>query len=106
MNLLETILNDLLKNMGNPEYTYVYIQPLFTKEVSQDTAAAENAKAQAQLKGTASGIESLLSIQASVSAGTTDYSAGIAIIVNIYGFSEEVAKKLLGTPKIDPNAVN
>jgi len=29
-NLLETILNDLLKNMGNPDYKYVTIQPLLT----------------------------------------------------------------------------
>lgn len=105
-NLLETILNDLLKNMGNPDYTYVYIQPLFTKEVSQDTAAAENAKAQAQLKGSVGGVQALIEIQASVSSGTTDYNAAVAMIVNIYGFDEETAKKLLGTPKIDPNAVN
>jgi hypothetical protein len=105
-NLLETILNDFLKNMGNPDYTYVYIQPLFTKEVSQDTAAAENAKAQAQLKGSVGGVQALIAIQASVSAETTDYNAAVAMIVNIYGFDEETAKKLLGTPKIDPNAVN
>lgn len=35
-NLLETILNDLLKNMGNPEYTYVYISPLLTPKIEKD----------------------------------------------------------------------
>jgi len=105
-NLLETILNDFLKNMGNPDYTYVYIQPLLTKEVSLDTAAAENAKAQAQLKGSVGGVQALLEIQTSVGLGTTDYSAAVTMIVNIYGFSKEVAEQLLGTPKIKEDAIN
>lgn len=103
-NLLETIINDLLKNMGNPNYVYQYIQPLFTKEISQDTASAENAKAQAQLKGSVGGVQALLEIQTSVGLGTTDYDAAVTMIVNIYGFSEEIAKKLLGTPKIKEDA--
>jgi len=102
-NLLETILNDLLKNMGNPAYQYVFIQPLLTKEISQDTAQAENAKAQAQLKGSVGGVQALIQIQTSVSAKTTDYDAAVAMIINIYGFDEETAKKLLGTPKLLPD---
>lgn len=35
-NLLETILNDLLKKMGNPNYTYVYIQNLLTPKIEND----------------------------------------------------------------------
>ena len=105
-NLLETILNDFLKNMGNPDYTYIYIQPLLTKEISLDTAAAENAKAQAQLKGSVGGVQALLEIQTSVGLGTTDYTAAVTMIVNIYGFSEEVAKQLLGTPKIKEDVIN
>jgi hypothetical protein len=35
-NLLETILNDLLKNMGNPDYQYVFIQPLLTPKKEAD----------------------------------------------------------------------
>lgn len=105
-NLLETIINDLLKEIEGESFVYTPILPLLTKEVSQDTAQAENAKAQAQLKGSIGGVQALLEIQKSVSAGTTDYAAAIAIIREIYGISEEVAKEMLGTPKLDPNAIN
>ena len=105
-NLLEIIINDLLKEIEGESFIYTPILPLLTKEVSQDTAQAENAKAQAQLKGSVGGIQMLLEIQKSVGAGTTDYAAAIAIIREIYGISEEVAKEMLGTPKLDPNAIN
>jgi hypothetical protein len=99
-NLLETILNDLLKNMGNPEYQYVFIQPLLTKEVNQDSATAEKQKAQAQLKGSVGGVTGILSIQASVSQGLTDYESAVTILKEIFGIEDKLAREMLGTPEI------
>ena len=100
-NLLETILNDLLKNMGNPDYKYVTIQPLLTKEVDADSATIEKQKAQAQLKGSVGGVQGVLAIQASVSQGLTDYESAITILNEIYGIEDSLARAILGTPKIN-----
>lgn len=99
-NILETIINDLYKLIDGSNGQYLFIQPLFTREVSKDTAEQENARAQAQLKGSLGGVQALLEIQTSVGLGTTDYNAAVTMIINIYGFSEEIAKDLLGTPKL------
>jgi hypothetical protein len=98
-NLLETILNDFLKNMGNPSYTYVSIMPLLTKEVDTDSATAEKQKAQAQLKGSVGGVQGVLAIQASVSQGLTDYESAITILNEIFGIEDTLARSILGNPK-------
>ncbi len=58
--------------------------------------------AQATLRGSVGGVTSILAIQASVSAGTTTIESGVAMLVNIFGYSEQVAKDILGTPKLIP----
>jgi hypothetical protein len=69
---------------------------------SDDPAIAEKEalkikqEAQAKLKGTASGTESLLSIQQSVKDGVTTYAAALTMLDELFGFDEETAKKLLG----------
>lgn len=73
-------------------------------EVSLDIADKKKIEAQATLKGSVGGVTALISLQQSVSAGTTDLNAAIEIVKEIYGFSDEVAKSIIGTPKIDPNA--
>lgn len=57
------------------------------------------AEAKAKLKGTVGGVQGVLQIQASVSAGITDYNAAITLLYEIYGFDEPTAKRILGTPK-------
>ena len=57
------------------------------------------ANAQAQLKGSVGGVQSLLEIQASFSAGTTSYESAIAILDLIFGFNREQAVRLLGNPQ-------
>jgi hypothetical protein len=56
------------------------------------------AESKARLKGTVGGVQGVLQIQASVSNGTTDLSAAIELLKEIYGFNDEVARKILGTP--------
>jgi len=63
-----------------------------------DEVSAERAKAQANLKGTVGGVQGILEIQRSVSEGTTQYDAGLEILVEIYGFEEDKARKILGEP--------
>jgi hypothetical protein len=99
-NILETIINDLLKLHNEYEGGYLFIKPLITQEVPQGTAEAENAKAQANLKGSVGGVQALIQIQQSVTSGITDYTAAVIMIQKIYGFDEETSKQLLGTPKI------
>ena len=105
-NILETVINDLYKLTEGSDGQYLFIKPLFTKEASKDTVQQENARAQANLKGSVGGVQALLEIQTSVGLGTTDYNAAVAMIVNIYGFDDATAKTLLGTPKITENAIN
>lgn len=60
--------------------------------------AAENAKAQAALRGSVGGVQGILAIQAAVSAGTSDYEAAVATLEEIYGYEEKRARRLLGNP--------
>ena len=79
------------------------IIPIIEASVSNKTE-----EAQSILRGSVGGVTSLLAIQQSVSTGTTDIEAGIAIIVEIYGIDSETARKMLGQPIIIPptNEIN
>ena len=57
------------------------------------------AEAKAKLKGTVGGVQGIIELQKSVSEGTTDYDAAIAILNEIYGFDNDKAKKILGKKK-------
>jgi hypothetical protein len=98
-NILETQINDLLKISGFYQGEYLNIKDLLTTVISENTAQQENAKAQAQLKGSVGGVQALIQIQTSVGLGTTDYNSAVVMISKIYGFDEETSKLLLGTPK-------
>lgn len=56
------------------------------------------AEAKARLKGIVGGVQGILAIQQGVSSGTTTRAAGIATLVEIYGFSEDQAARILGDP--------
>jgi hypothetical protein len=56
-------------------------------------------EAQASLKGTVGGVQGILEIQRSVSTGITDRDAAIALLVEIYGFTNEQASNIIGNPK-------
>ena len=70
------------------------------EQISTTPAASEKElEAQAGLRGSVGGVQGILGIQASVAAGTTDIESAINMLVEIYGFSREVAVKLLGEVK-------
>lgn len=58
-----------------------------------------NKEAQANLRGSVGGVTGVLSIQTSVSQEITDYGSGLTMLKEIFGFTEDVAKRILGTPK-------
>ncbi len=62
----------------------------------------EQLEAQANLRGSVGGVQGILQIQASVASGVTSIDSAIATMVEIYGFGEETAKKILGTGVITP----
>jgi len=99
-NILETIVNDLMKGFAGYDGAYLSILPLMQKEVSNDDANAQKLAAQAALKGSVGGVQGLLAIQASVSQGLTDYESAITIISEIFGIPDELARQMLGTPKV------
>ena len=55
-------------------------------------------ESQAALRGSVGGVQGILEIQQSVSQQLTDYASGVAILVNIFGFDEQTAREVLGTP--------
>ncbi len=70
-----------------------------------DSVEQKRLDAQATLKGTVGGVQGILEIQKSVAEGITDRDAAIALLIEIYGFTEEQAINVVGTPKIiDINA--
>ena len=64
-----------------------------------ETLDAKTLDAQAQLKGSVGGVQSLLEVQSSYAAGTTSYESAIAILDLIFGFNREQAIRLLGNPE-------
>lgn len=61
--------------------------------------------AQAQLKGSVGGVQSLLEVQDSYAAGTTSYESAIAILDLIFGFNREQAVRLLGNPEKETQTI-
>jgi hypothetical protein len=71
----------------------------------QDSFEAENQKAQATLRGSVGGVQGVLSIQSSVSTGTTSRSSGVAMLVHIFGFDPVTANQILGDVKEEEVAI-
>lgn len=105
---LEEVFVMLMKKFQKPVEGLKIINPF--EEVEKETEKEEpkdvNAEAQATLRGSVGGVTALLAIQQSVSAKTTTKEAGVAMIVNIYGFDEETASQMLGNPEIKPDNEN
>lgn len=105
---LFTILFDNYKNDINPtdnweikQYSLMDDGTAGQEGTGNTTLDEETIKARATLRGSVGGVTALLEIQKSVSEGITDLNSGIAILAEIYGFSEETSRKILGTPKQD-----
>lgn len=79
----------------------IEIQPLqfvSSTVVDDDENEAIRAESQARLKGTVRGVQGVLAIQEKVSTGVTQYEAGIEVLKDIYGYTDELARKILGEP--------
>lgn len=63
----------------------------------------ETRQAQATLRGSVGGVQGVLSIQASVVAGTTTLDSAMSMLTIIFGFTEEQASEILGQPKTQNN---
>ncbi len=55
-------------------------------------------EAQATLRGSVGGVTGVLSIQTSVAQKVTAYDSGVAMLEEIFGYSTETAKRILGEP--------
>lgn len=64
---------------------------------------SETLAAQAALRGSVGGVQGILSIQASVSAGTTTRDSALSMLTLVYGFEPTEANQLLGEPKENTN---
>jgi len=73
------------------------------RDSETDLAAKEIRTAQATLRGSVGGVTAILAIQTSVAAKTTTYDSGVAMLENIFGYSNEIAKSILGQPEITNN---
>jgi len=79
-------------------------KPMPPKTVTEDNSAT--LQAQANLRGSVGGVQGVLAVQASVSAGTTTYEAALSILTIIYGFTDEQARQILGQPTDTPTQAN
>lgn len=68
-------------------------------DVTTNALDMVQAEAQAKLKGTVGGVQGILEIQRSVSDGITDVEAAVVLLEEIYGFSTETARRIVGKPK-------
>ena len=107
-DMITEAFNKLISNWNEPINTKLEV--ISPYEISTDDNEGEpediNASAQATLRGSVGGVTALLSIQQSVSSGVTDLEAAVNIITNIYGFSEDEARNMLGTPEEKQEILN
>lgn len=94
------IMNELAKIIGLD--LSLMVQPLFKEEISEDSAAIENQKAQAVLRGSVGGVTALIQLATAVSQGQVDYAGAVKIIETIYGVDPDTARAMLGTPDVKP----
>jgi hypothetical protein len=110
--LLSNSFKEIFSNFDNPilenntNWNIKSLQ-LNVKEQSVQVDETKIARLQAQstLKGSVGGVQALLQIQTSVGLGTTDLEAAVVMVMEIYGFDEITARKIVGTPKIQQNGI-
>jgi len=76
-------------------FTNVTFRPLYTID-NIDNSNEIRLKSQAELKGSVGGITALITLQQSVATGTTELQSAVEIIKEIYGITEDVARRMLG----------
>ena len=101
-NSLTSTFNYLLARFEGYEGGNIEALPLL---VSNDLAKQEKIKSQSILNSSVVGVTAILSIQAGVVASTTTLQSGVAMLINIFGYDEQVAKEILGNPKLENGTV-
>ena len=91
------VMNRYADEALKPKSTGVAVQP--DGEEAPAAIDEKRLEAQANLKGTVGGVQGILEIQSSVSKGITDRDAAIALLREIYGFTDEQAGAIIGNPK-------
>ena len=99
--IVERIINDIVQNQITWQGDYIEFLNIIEESVNTSENDVEKLKAQASLKGSVGGVQGILAIQASVSQGLTDYESAITILNEIYGIDDNLARQMLGTPKIE-----
>jgi hypothetical protein len=99
-NKLETIINDIVQNLPTWNGAYIPVISLFEIDAEQSIGDVKRIESQATLKGSVGGVQALLQIQQAVSQQLTDLESAVVIIEEIYGINNELARKMLGTPKL------
>lgn len=65
---------------------------------------ADTLSNQAKLRGSVGGVTGIVSIISAVSMGQMPVESAVSILEEIYGLSEDIAKEMIGNPKITPPA--
>ena len=89
------------------EHTLNYLGfPCEIEPIVKKADADENDKtldAQAELRGSVDGVTALVTIVQNVESGILDLESAVKIVENVYGFEEDIARKMIGTPKQIPS---
>lgn len=111
--LSDKVLAEVVAGVLPKDKALEMLYPEIAEEVANERAiqdalldpAAMNANAEAQgnLRGSVGGVQGILAIQQGVSSGTTSRSAAIAMLIEIYGFTAQVAQEMLGEPTTQGN---
>lgn len=92
---LEETFGYLMKNFKTPVENLSIINPYEENEEELD-AKNVNKEAQAKLRGSVGGVTALISLAQEVKAGTLDEENAVAMIKNIYGFTDKKAREMVG----------
>lgn len=84
--------NETLANNTNWKITPLTIY----ESAKQNDAKQKRIEAQAVLRGSVGGVQSILQIQQSVKDGTTSKDSAIAIMDEIFGIAEKKATRIIG----------
>src|SRR3990167_5524254 len=76
-------------------------EQLTPQEIQQKSIETRET-AQAALKGTVGGVDGIMAILAGLAAKTTTPESAITILVEIYGFAEETARRMIGAGALTP----
>ena len=101
---LEEVFVMIMKKFQKPVQGLKIINPFeeVVEEAEEEAPKNANAEAQATLRGSVGGVTALLSIATSVSQNVIKIEQGVSMVVNIFGFTEEIAKEMLEGTIVKP----